>query len=118
MAAANEQALFEEAARYHRSASIRQIDCPCYDGDFPIREYNNPTYSVKVFLGGVPWDITEENLIEDLSPFGRVSVQWPSSQTGRGASLQDQSQALSLVADRKDGHKKGYVYVIFEADAQ
>lgn len=30
-----------------------------WSGQLPPRNYKNPTYSCKVFLGGVPWDITE-----------------------------------------------------------
>lgn len=107
-----EQALFEEAARKHRSAlaSMKQENCPCYSGEFPIRENKNPTYSVKVFLGGVPWDITEENLMQDFSRFGRVTVEWPKGVASKGGHAAD--------FEKKDGQKKGYVYVIFEGDKQ
>lgn len=30
-----------------------------WSGQLPPRHYQNPIYSCKVFLGGVPWDITE-----------------------------------------------------------
>lgn len=30
-----------------------------WSGQLPPRNYKNPMYSCKVFLGGVPWDITE-----------------------------------------------------------
>lgn len=30
-----------------------------WSGQLPRRNYKNPSYSTKVFLGGVPWDITE-----------------------------------------------------------
>jgi cytoplasmic polyadenylation element-binding protein len=30
-----------------------------------------------VFLGGVPWDITEPNLVSTFKPFGNVKVEWP-----------------------------------------
>lgn len=32
-----------------------------WSGQLPRRNYKNPSYSTKVFLGGVPWDITEGN---------------------------------------------------------
>ena len=34
-----------------------------WSGRLPPRHYKNPTYSTKVFLGGVPWDITESKKI-------------------------------------------------------
>ena len=30
-----------------------------WSGQLPPKVHKNPTYSCKVFLGGVPWDITE-----------------------------------------------------------
>ena len=33
-----------------------------WSGQLPPRNYKNPIYSCKVFLGGVPWDITEGEL--------------------------------------------------------
>jgi len=30
-----------------------------WSGQLPPRNYKNPIYSNKIFLGGVPWDITE-----------------------------------------------------------
>ena len=30
-----------------------------WSGQLPPKIYRSPTYSCKVFLGGVPWDITE-----------------------------------------------------------
>ena len=35
-------------------------DATCtWSGQLPPKAYKNPSYSCKVFLGGVPWDITE-----------------------------------------------------------
>lgn len=38
-----------------------------WSGQLPPRNYKNPMYSCKVFLGGVPWDITEG--LSTLLPF-------------------------------------------------
>ena len=40
-----------------------------WSGQMPPRNYKNPTYSCKVFLGGVPWDITECKYANLLSIF-------------------------------------------------
>ena len=34
-----------------------------WSGQLPRRNYKNPSYSTKVFLGGVPWDITEGKVL-------------------------------------------------------
>lgn len=36
-----------------------------WSGQLPPRNYKNPVYCCKVFLGGVPWDITEGELPPD-----------------------------------------------------
>ena len=42
-----------------------------WSGQLPRRNYKNPSYSTKVFLGGVPWDITEG---EQLCSFVLVEI--------------------------------------------
>lgn len=38
--------------------AVNEATCT-WSGQLPPRNYKNPVYSCKVFLGGVPWDITE-----------------------------------------------------------
>merc|ERR1719494_768119 len=70
-----------------------------WSGHLPPRIYKNPIYSNKVFLGGVPWDITEAGLQQAFRPFGALNIEWPG----------------------KDGKHsrhppKGYVYLLFESE--
>ena len=39
-----------------------------WSGQLPPKVYRNPAYSCKVFLGGVPWDITEGILCSRTVP--------------------------------------------------
>ena len=55
-------------------------------------------YSPKVFLGGVPWDVTEAILISTFKQFGPVRVEWP--------------------AKAPSAQPKGYAYIIFESEKQ
>ncbi|XP_066491133.1 cytoplasmic polyadenylation element-binding protein 1 isoform X3 [Tiliqua scincoides] len=49
----------EREARLHKqAAAVNEATCT-WSGQLPPRNYKNPIYSCKVFLGGVPWDITE-----------------------------------------------------------
>lgn len=67
----------EREARLHRqAAAVNEATCT-WSGQLPPRNYKNPVYSCKVFLGGVPWDITEVGLINTFRAFGSLSVQWP-----------------------------------------
>ncbi|XP_055846307.1 cytoplasmic polyadenylation element-binding protein 1-B-like [Episyrphus balteatus] len=63
------------------------------------RNYRITTYSQKVFIGGIPWDMSEQTLNKLFEPFGRIRVEWP----------------------RRDKHAvqpKGYAYIIFEAETK
>ena len=52
-----------------------------WSGQLPPRRYKNPTYSPRVFLGGVPWDTTEATLLSLFQPFGNLSVDWPGKES-------------------------------------
>ena len=65
----------ERAARLYRSAaSVCQANCT-WSGQLPHRSSTaapNSSYSTKIFLGGVPWDVTETSLIQAFSQFGQI----------------------------------------------
>ena len=64
----------ERAARMYRNAAAL-CDATCtWSGHLPARTYKNATYSCKVFLGGVPWDITEVSLTNAFKQFGSIKV--------------------------------------------
>lgn len=48
-----------------------------WSGQLPARRHKNPTFSPRVFLGGVPWDITESALMATFQPCGNLTVDWP-----------------------------------------
>ncbi|XP_069758873.1 cytoplasmic polyadenylation element-binding protein 1a isoform X2 [Narcine bancroftii] len=89
----------EKEARLHRQAAAMSEATFTWRGQLPPRNYKNPIYSCKVFLGGVPWDITEVGLINTFRVFGSLTVEWPG----------------------KDGKHprcppKGYVYLVFQSE--
>jgi hypothetical protein len=88
----------DRAARMYRNAA-NLYDATCaWSGQLPPRSHKNPIFSCKIFLGGVPWDLTEATLMQTFKPFGHIQVEWP----GRESS---------------PSTPKGYVYVIFEQEA-
>ncbi|XP_078448791.1 cytoplasmic polyadenylation element-binding protein 1-like isoform X2 [Lampetra planeri] len=95
----NDPYSIEQQARLHRqAAAVSEATCT-WSGQLPPRSHKSPIFSPKVFLGGVPWDITEAGLINCFKMFGSVSVEWPG----------------------KDGKHpryppKGYVYILFESE--
>ncbi|XP_031332771.1 cytoplasmic polyadenylation element-binding protein 1 isoform X3 [Photinus pyralis] len=87
----------DRVARYHRSAaSVYDATCT-WSGVLPVRSSKPIGYSSKVFLGGVPWDISEQLLLQTFKQFGNISVEWPGK-------------------DKQAIQPKGYVYIIFEAE--
>jgi len=87
----------ERAARLYRSAaSVCEANCT-WSGQLPHRSSTaapHSSYSTKIFLGGVPWDISEQTLIQSFSEFGEVRVEWP----GRDYT----------------SPPKGYLYLVFQ----
>ena len=81
-------------------------DCPInpdephnstWSGLLPQKYYTNPVYSCKIFLGGVPWDVTEVALVQAFSPFGNIRIEWPGK-------------------DQSPSPPKGYVYIVFDQE--
>ncbi|XP_005381537.1 PREDICTED: cytoplasmic polyadenylation element-binding protein 1 isoform X2 [Chinchilla lanigera] len=94
----------EREARLHRqAAAVNEATCT-WSGQLPPRNYKNPIYSCKVFLGGVPWDITEAGLVNTFRVFGSLSVEWPGK------------DGKHPRCPPKGNMPKGYVYLVFELE--
>jgi len=66
-----------------------------WSGLLPQKQYSNPVYSCKIFLGGVPWDVTEVGLVQAFSQFGPIRIEWPGKESSPSP-------------------PKGYVYIVFD----
>lgn len=89
----------EKAAKLHRNAAA-VCDATCtWSGQLPTRMHKNPIYSCKVFLGGVPWDVTESALKQTFMHFGNIQVEWPGKENSANP-------------------PRGYVYILFEHEKQ
>ena len=91
----------ERAAKQNRNAaSVSEVACT-WSGQLPPpgRSRGPPLYSTKVFLGGVPWDLTERCVQQAFRQFGPVKVEWPGK--GKG---------------NEEGAPKGYVYLVLEKE--
>lgn len=88
-----------------------------WHGELPPRDYTSPTFSRKIFVGGVPWDITEAALKDSFGEFGSCAVEWP-GQEARYRSGQSNAgpQNTNLRSQPKYAGQAatGYVYMIFE----
>ncbi|XP_025834320.1 cytoplasmic polyadenylation element-binding protein 1-A [Agrilus planipennis] len=87
----------DRIARFHRTAAS-VFDATCtWSGVLPPRTTKPIGYSSKVFLGGVPWDISEQLLVQTFKPFGNIRVEWPGK-------------------EKQASQPRGYVYIIFESE--
>ncbi|KAA0193272.1 hypothetical protein HAZT_HAZT008378 [Hyalella azteca] len=94
----------EKAAKMHRTAAVGFLAAVCeatctWSGQLPVRVHKNPFYSCKVFLGGVPWDVTEAALRQTFAHFGNIQVEWPGKENSANP-------------------PKGYVYILFDNEKQ
>ena len=98
----------ELQAKAHRSAAAHSEPRCTWSGQLPVKTHKNPMYSPKVFLEGVPFDVSETQLVKAFSEFGNVKVFWPSN---RGAAACDGASG-----GRQQHAKCGYLYLIFDHD--
>ncbi|KAG8230077.1 hypothetical protein J437_LFUL009196 [Ladona fulva] len=82
----------------HSSLAVSNAACT-WTGILPPKDTRNPVYSCKVFLGGVPWDITEASLIQTFRSFGSIKVEWPRKEYSMS-------------------QPRGYVYIVFDSESQ
>lgn len=88
----------DKAIELQRTAASYSEATLKWSGNISSTDVKNPSYSTKVFLGGTPYDLTDEELIQFFSTFGRVEVEWPKENS------------------KTKQKKKGYNYMIFESE--
>lgn len=89
----------DQGHRYDRYKSESLLPPICsWSGLLPPRfATENLSFSCKVFLGGVPWDATEETMIRAFEQFGKVKIDWPGK-------------------EQLAHQPKGFAYIIFESE--
>ncbi|ESN98974.1 hypothetical protein HELRODRAFT_66900 [Helobdella robusta] len=95
----------ERAAKLYRNAATISEPTCTWSGQLPMKIYRNPVYSFKVFLGGVPWDITEAGLQSCFRSFGALKIEWP-GKDGKHPRYPIKGKELPV----------GYVYILFESE--
>ena len=115
-ASADPFALERAAKQYRTAASVSEAACT-WSGQLPApgRSQGPPLYSTKVFLGGVPWDLTDKCLSQAFRQFGTIKVQWLKIICKRDKCY---VQVEWPGKGRSEGGSvpKGYVYVVLEGE--
>uniref|UniRef100_A0A2A6CHN8 Cytoplasmic polyadenylation element-binding protein 3 n=1 Tax=Pristionchus pacificus TaxID=54126 RepID=A0A2A6CHN8_PRIPA len=91
----------------HQQVARKERRAYMWSGELPPRNYSHPVFSCKIFVGGVPWDVSEDALLEAFSPYGRCKVEWP----GNEARFARPGQRGGTITR---GKVTGYVYMIFD----
>jgi len=94
-----------DLVKQHKNAATHAEARHTWSGVLPNGSHKTSIYSCKVFLGGVPWEMTDHDIKLTFSRFGNVSILRPG-----------QHVKLSRSSQNKD--KAGYLYLIFESDKQ
>ncbi|GMR43089.1 hypothetical protein PMAYCL1PPCAC_13284, partial [Pristionchus mayeri] len=108
------ESIFSRFARSRRgsSAPMSSFECGeksglgCSALKPKLYHQHNPgpeIYSRKVFVGGLPVDVDEDELQQTFSPFGHVTIDWPNKQMNGQVGAPDRSFP-----------PKGYVFLIFQ----
>jgi cytoplasmic polyadenylation element-binding protein len=93
-----------DLVRQHKNAATHAEARHTWSGVLPMASsHKPPIYSCKVFVGGVPWEMTDHDIKLTFSRFGNVTILRPG-----------QHVKLSRSSQNKD--KAGYLYLIFESD--
>jgi len=101
--AANNSAAIESAAKKYRcAAQISEASCS-WKGKLPPKQYKTPVvYSTKVFVGGLPWDITEDDLLKEFGVFGPCRVEWTNKEKFSG--MQGSASSMDSFDNSGYGH--------------
>ena len=72
-------------------------EATCYwRGKLPPKQYKTPlVYSTKVFVGGLPWDITVDDLLKDFGVYGACRVELTNNNNNNASSNKDKSTSLT-----------------------
>jgi len=95
----------DSAKQYRNAASFAEARHTWSGTLISSPSHKNPVYSCKVFLGGVPWEMTDHDIKLTFSRFGNPTILRPG-----------QHVKLSRASQNKE--KAGYLYLIFESDKQ
>ena len=109
------------AKKYRCSAQNNEATCT-WKGKLPPKSYKTPVvYSTKVFVGGLPWDITEEDIIKEFGQFGPCRIEWTNKEkfnllSQQGGKIRNYRSInnLNQANDLKQRSSPGFAYVIYD----
>lgn len=91
-----------------QSIPSSMINMKQWRGRLPPKTYPaNAIYSRKVFLGGLPWDLNQNTLVQTLFKYGSVRLEVPGKDSKH-------PRVSNITRSQLERLSPGYVYVIFD----
>eukprot|EP00731_Ephydatia_muelleri_P016963 Em0010g61a len=82
-----------------------------WSGQLPARRHKNPTFSPRVFLGGVSvGDITEAALLAAFQPFGSLNIDWPGKDSKHNRHPQKVKDKMDASCARGEGRGAEHLF--------
>ena len=105
----NNNAASPQSSSYYMNKNFNSMHHVWF-GRLPPKVYaDNSLYSRKVFLGGLPWDVNQQYLLQLLHKYGPVKLEIPGK---------DQKHPrASTLCKTQERSTPGYVYIIFENES-
>jgi hypothetical protein len=96
----------QQQQQYFNANSIHHTWC----GRLPPKIYSEGAlYSRKVFLGGLPWDVNQQALLQSLNKYGSVKLEIPGKDS--------KHPRVSTMAKTQERSTPGYIYIIYEHES-
>ncbi|XP_055680137.1 cytoplasmic polyadenylation element-binding protein 1-B [Lutzomyia longipalpis] len=91
--------LLDYMAKSHRQSLATGGSVCTWYGKLPVRNHSSVTYSTKVFVGGIPWEMSEDAIMGMFRQLGSVRIEWPGK-------------------DNRTSRPRGCAYLIFDYEEQ
>uniref|UniRef100_A0A1B0GHH9 Putative rna-binding protein rrm superfamily n=1 Tax=Lutzomyia longipalpis TaxID=7200 RepID=A0A1B0GHH9_LUTLO len=91
--------LLDYMAKTHRQSLATGGSVCTWYGKLPVRNHSSVTYSTKVFVGGIPWEMSEDAIMGMFRQLGSVRIEWPGK-------------------DNRTSRPRGCAYLIFDYEEQ
>ncbi|XP_003739896.1 uncharacterized protein LOC100905810 [Galendromus occidentalis] len=100
----------EREAKLRRTSACQSETTFSWKGTLTTRFHPSPTFAPKVFVGGLPYDVTPDALTEIFGKFGLVTVQFPPRGRGHAYLVFDSEQQVQALLNACENKGPGQYF--------
>lgn len=100
----------EHEAKRRRTSAYQSETTFSWKGTLTTRFHASPTFAPKVFVGGLPYDVTPDALTELFGKFGLVAVQFPPRGRGHAYLVFDSEQQVQALLNACENKGPGQYF--------